>query len=428
MEKAELQELLSRFGTPAFIYDERVLADRIGSLRERIPAEVDLCYAVKANTFIIPCAAKYVTRLEVCSPGEYDICKKYGISAKQMVISGVNKTEEYVVKVVTDAVEESMQGSITAYSDGEENAEGVCGGIYTVESVSHAEILEKAAETAGVSLCVLLRLSSGNQFGMDEEELTDIIRYNKTKYPHLYIKGIQYFSGTQKHSLKKITREITYANDFIDRVEAETGFCCEELEYGTGFPVFYFQSEEFDEDAFLKSFSEIIKLSSEKRKTTLEIGRSIAAGCGTYVSAVADLKTVKGQNYAILDGGINQLVYYGQTMAMKHPHYELYRKSFCGGTPLYQPEQPGHADMACEEKLWNLCGSLCTINDILVKQLPVRDLKKGDVFAFQNTGAYSATEGIALFLSRQLPRVVLIKESGEYKLARDVIETSGLNS
>lgn len=409
MNKTETQEIIDCFGTPAFIYDERVLKERIKSLRDRIPYEVDLCYAVKANTFIIKCAAQYVQRLEVCSPGEYDICKKYGIGAEQMVISGVNKTAEYVSKVVADALEESMQGSITCHNDGKE---GLCGGIYTVESTSHAELLEAAAASSGVRLAVLLRLSSGNQFGMDEEELADIIRENRTKYPHLYIRGIQYFSGTQKHSLKKITKEISYANEVIDRLETEIGFRCEELEYGTGFPVFYFQSEEFDEDGFLSEFSEIIKLSSVKRKTTLEIGRSIAAGCGTYISEVVDLKTVRGQNYAILDGGINQLVYYGQTMAMKHPHYELYRKTGCDG----------------ETKYWNLCGSLCTINDILVKQLPVKNLKKGDVFAFRNAGAYSATEGIALFLSRQLPRVVLIKENGEKILVRDVIETSEFNS
>ena len=46
---------------------------------------------------------------------------------------------------------------------------------------------------------------------------------------------------------------------------------------------------------------------------------------------------------------------------------------------------------------------LCTINDILVKRLPLGGLEIGDVLVFEQAGAYCMTEGIALFLSRDLP-------------------------
>lgn len=88
-----------------------------------------------------------------------------------------------------------------------------------------------------------------------------------------------------------------------------------------------------------------------KAHITLELGRSIAASCGTYLTRVVDVKHNKGQNYAILDGGIHHLVYYGQRMAMQLPPHKLY------------PPRLGEAQP------WNLCGSLCTVNDILVKQL-----------------------------------------------------------
>ena len=51
------------------------------------------------------------------------------------------------------------------------------------------------------------------------------------------------------------------------------------------------------------------------------MGRFIAASCGVFVSSVVDLKTNKEQNYCIIDGGINHINYYGQTMAMKIPAY-----------------------------------------------------------------------------------------------------------
>ena len=107
---------------------------------------------------------------------------------------------------------------------------------------------------------------------------------------------------------------------------------------------------------------------------------------------------------------MNHLVYYGQTMAMKHPHYELL---------------PKRDEKNAEP--WNLCGSLCTINDIIVKQLPVSNLEKGDVFIFKNTGAYCMSEGISLFLSRDLPKIVM-KKGIKCEVVRETLPTHVLNT
>ena len=131
---------------------------------------------------------------------------------------------------------------------------------------------------------------------------------------------------------------------------------------------------------------------------------------GSYLTKVVDKKTNKGQNYAILDGGIHHLVYYGQTMAMKIPVHEVY------------PEK--NSDV---QEHWNLMGSLCTINDFLVKQMPVKGgLDIGDVFIFKNAGAYCMTEGISLFLSRELPEVALLKNE-KLTLVREAFKTYNLN-
>ena len=52
---------------------------------------------------------------------------------------------------------------------------------------------------------------------------------------------------------------------------------------------------------------------------TLEIGRGLTACCGTYLTTVVDAKTNQKVNYAIVDGGIHHLTYYGGAMAMKQP-------------------------------------------------------------------------------------------------------------
>ena len=49
-----------------------------------------------------------------------------------------------------------------------------------------------------------------------------------------------------------------------------------------------------------------------------------------------------------------------------------------------------------------------------------------DVFVFENTGAYCMTEGISLFLSRDLPSVALLK-NGKLEFVRDAYNTYLLN-
>ena len=387
MKQEIIENILKNFETPIYVFDIEKLKQRVKFLRENLTNRLELCYAIKANTFIIKEINDDVDRFEVCSPGEYSICEEANITPEKIVISGVYKTPNVIDYMITS------NSKI---------------GRYTVESIEQLNLLDELSKKHNTNLKVLLRLTSGNQFGINEEDVEDIIS-KKDSYTNLYFEGIQYFSGTQKRTNKRLQKEIDYLDEFLMRLQDKYNYVADELEFGTGFPVHYFQGEEFDEVEFLKEFSNGIDNMKYKGKIVIELGRSIAASCGYYITKVVDKKTNKGQNYAILDGGINHLVYYGQTMAMKFPHLEIY--------PLRNSEN-------AEE--WNLMGSLCTINDIIIKQYPVSNLQIGDVFIFKNTGAYCMTEGISLFLSRELPQVALLKNQ-KLELVRESFKTYTLN-
>ena len=244
---------------------------------------------------------------------------------------------------------------------------------------------------------------------MCEEEIIEILE-NRAKYEYLNIMGIQYFSGTQKKLSKRIIKELEYVDEFVLNLKNNLGFVVEELEFGPGFPVVYFEAEQdFDEQTYLMEIADKIKNMKYQGHITMELGRSIVASCGSYYTKVVDKKINKEGNFAILDGGMNHLVYYGQMMAMKKPMLDII---------------PKREDKILEN--WNLVGALCTINDLIVKQLPVSNLEIGDIFVFKNTGAYSMTEGISLFLSRDLPKVVFV-QGGEMKIVRENINTYKFN-
>ena len=383
MNEKIIKEINEKYSTPAYIFDINTLNKRVKYLKSSLPNKVELCYAIKANTFIVEDIQDEVGRFEVCSPGEYEICKAKEIEKDKILISGVYKD--------TKSIMEMLEDGITSY---------------TIESMEQFELFRNIKTDRKIQL--LIRLTSGNQFGIGETEVEEIIK-NRDNYTNLDIKGIQYFSGTQKISLKNIRREIEYVDEFIERLENEYNYKAEELEFGGGFPVFYFENQEFDEDEYLKEFSNIINDIKFNGNIIIELGRSIAASCGYYLTKVVDLKKNKEQNYAIVDGGMNHIVYYGQSMAMKVPKLEVY------------PKREG-----VNTENWNLCGSLCTINDILIKQYPVSNLKIGDIFIFKYAGAYCMTEGISLFLSRDLPQVLKLKD-GEIIQIRDNKPTFILN-
>ena len=373
--------IINKYKTPLFVYDIDSLHNRVSYLKSKFNKNFNMVYAVKANTFVVKEIDKDVDRFEICSYGEFNICNDLGIDHKKMVISGVNK--------------DFIENLISKYDDIFK---------YTIESFTQYELLKELCNKYNRHINVLIRLTSGNQFGVNEEVLKNIIKDNNSL---ITIDGIEYFAGTQKHSLKIIEKDINHLVELIDDIENNLGFTIKEIEYGPGLPVFYFQGEDYNEDEYLLELNKLIEQFSNK-VVSLEIGRSMVSRCGSYLTSVVDIKDNKNGNFVILDGGINHLVYYGQTMAMKIPYYDII------------PNRDG------ESIVYNLCGSLCTTNDYLVKNITLNKLYIGDTFIFKNTGAYSSTEGIALFLSRDLPKIVLVKD-GKDILVRDSNKTSDIN-
>lgn len=372
-----------------YVFDMRTLKERIGWLRSRLPGGIGLCYAVKANPFVLREIRNDMERFEICSYGETEICVDNGLASEKMVISGVYKTPEAMEKLVADA---SFRG------------------IFTVESLLQYKQLCTYSERFGHPIRVLLRLTNDSQFGINEEDIVRILRERRL-HPYMHYIGLQFFSGTQKTSIKRFHREIVFLDEFLLRLEVETGFRLEELEYGPGFPVDYFESDQTDEEMLLVEFSALLNRMVSHPRITLEIGRSIAASCGRYYTHIVDRKENRGQHYVLIDGGMHQLVYFGQHMAMKHPYLSVI----------------GKPDTVPEIK-WTICGALCSMNDIVAKQVLLPEIETGDTICFENAGAYCAMEGMALFLSRDLPEIYLIRENGDIVCVRKRFETRILNT
>lgn len=368
------------YGTPLYIFDLDASGRTIKDVKHKTEGTADICYAMKANPFLAKQMAGDADRLEVCSMGEYEICRALNISPQKLLISGVLKEEAELDKILSE-----------------------CGNVctYTVESLNQYFYFADWCRKNRQSLQIYLRLSSGNQFGMDEETVKDLVLVRGSN-PLLEIKGLHFFSGTRKRSVEVIKKELSFLDQFLITMEQKHDFSFRTLEYGPGLNVPYFTDQEKKGDEELLILNEAIRSMKWKGRVVLEMGRFLAAMGGYYATTVRDLKSIGGTNYCIVDGGMHQFGYDGQLQGMYQPYMQVCPQKEYG-----------------ELKEWTICGALCTNNDVLVRNVSLRELRVGDVLIFHRAGAYAVTEGMSLFLSRSLPGVAVYSSKDGWHLVRD---------
>ena len=380
--------------TPAYVFSGEEFAERAAAVRDILGKDIGLCYSMKANPFLLEVLPETFCAVEVCSPGELEICIKRNIPGEKIIYSGLNKGADDIARAVSYGA-----------------------GIITAESRLHLDLINKVSAEAGTVSNVLVRISADSQFGIDRREAQEILKAHG-EYPAINFAGLHFFTGTQKRKSKEIVRELTFLGNYLEETRELSGLGLEKVEYGTGLPAYLFIDKEIQnisdaeekELTFLREIAPALHEMAEKADLTIEMGRFFAASCGHYFSRVVDMKTNDGTGYAIIDGGSHQIRYYGQMQGMQIPFIDHIPSGSQG-----EPEK------------WTICGSLCTTADVLARNAEFTDLKTGDVLVFHKAGAYALYECMSLFLSRDMPRIYL-HDGEKLIMCRDRKETNGLNT
>ena len=399
--------------TPYYVFDTDEFAKRAAMIRAALDCKggrrIPLCFSIKANPFLLHRLPAGLDHVEVCSPGELEICIALGVKPESIIYSGVMKEKCDIERAVSYGA-----------------------GILTCESIRHAtlisevmlECMSEGVQEAGLvekKAQVILRLTSGNQFGMSLEDIEYIISH-PDEFKGIAVIGIHYYSGTQK-SLRKINKDLEKIKSALTGLKDKYSFEPQLVEYGPGLCVEYFEEDwQEKEKQSLDEAAEVLREFAEEYPLGIEMGRFLAASCGKYYTQVKDLKSTGDANYAILDGGIHHLNYFGQRMAMQVPPIRVY-----GGEVSENEEKPGVELTQMPDADYTLCGSLCTVADVLVREVKLKKLELGDVLEFGNCGAYSVTEAPALFLSRQLPAIYAYSKEYGYECLREHIPAAEIN-
>lgn len=416
--------------TPYYVFDTDEFAKRAAMIRAALDCKggrrIPLCFSIKANPFLLHRLPEGLDHVEVCSPGELEICIALGVKPESIIYSGVMKEKCDIERAVSYGA-----------------------GILTCESIRHATLISEVvlecipdgAHEAGsveTKAQVILRLTSGNQFGMSLEDIEYIISH-PDEFKGIAVMGIHYYSGTQK-SLRKINKDLEKIKSALTMLKDKYSFEPQLVEYGPGLCVEYFEEDwQEKEKQALDEAAEVLREFAEEYPLGIEMGRFLAASCGKYYTQVKDLKSTGDANYAILDGGIHHLNYFGQRMAMQVPpikvfdgiDWELEKSSDAcrvRGMVGYECMNVNkNMQKANDTEDYTLCGSLCTVADVMVREVVLPRLEIDNIIEFGHCGAYSVTEAPVLFLSRKLPAVYAYSKQSGFELLRGYVAASDIN-
>ena len=370
-----------RIKTPFYFFDADMFVENIKLLRNILPASTRICYAVKANTWLLPYADKYVDYIEICSPGELKIAQALNICPDKITIDGVCRTNDDLMNLASIPFHRIV-----------------------VESIRQAEILNYYAGKNNCIKDILIRLSNGNQFGMSLEDI-EYLTMNAKNFPALNIRGIHAYWGTQKKNPEELQKNFDIIKNAASRFEI-----FREIEFGPGLAVIQSPAQKFSNfneclEIICKNFYDF----SRNYITVIECGRLLSANTGIYVTTMIERKVIDHKIFYIVDGGRNHLVYDGMFYGQPAPFIII---------------QPGNT--AEKKELVSVCGALCAESDILAKNVELNIMNDGEKLVFMSAGAYGVTEGAALLLSRPLP-AVLCKNNGNINFLREHKQTWPLN-
>jgi diaminopimelate decarboxylase len=392
-----IDELADQYGTPLYVYDGDVLRQGYQRLRELLHPRVEVFYSAKANPNVSVCALlrSLGAGLEVSSLAELATAVAAGARPEDIIFLGPGKSPEELRACVEQ-------------------------GIHAVvcESLDELRVLAELAPPAGVNAMLRVnpaftghgsRLSMGGkprQFGIDEEAVLSAGQQLRA-LRRVRVSGIHAYLGTRILDAEGVVHNTAGVLDMAERLGAELGIPLETVDVGGGLGVPYFDNEkDLDLAAAAAGINTAVAdFASRHRQTRIimELGRYLVGWAGTYVVRARYVKRSRGEWFVVADGGTNHhmaAVGIGSFVKRNFPIRSLSR-----------PNEPA-------DRTYTVTGPLCTPNDVVGKQIPLPEVRPGDLLGVERSGAYGPSASPVLFLSHGHPAEVLLLDGTAHLVRR----------
>jgi diaminopimelate decarboxylase len=385
----KLTRLAERVGqTPFYAYDRRLLTRRVQDLREALPPEVRLHYAMKANPMpaVVQHMATLVDGIDVASAGEMRVALDTPMPADRISMAGPGKRPEELARAIAAGI------------------------VINIESERELETAAREAQRLGLAAKVAVRINpafelkaSGmkmgggpKQFGVDEERVPALLK--RLGELGMDFAGLHIFSGSQNLKAEALIEAQQKSVNLALRLAEFYPRPLRKLNIGGGFGIPYFPGEQPLDvhrvaEALRQRVAEVARALPEAH-LILELGRYLVGEAGIYVCRVIDRKISRGEVFLVTDGGLHH------HLAVSGNFGQVLRKNY--------PVVIGNKIQGQAREIASVVGPLCTPLDLLADRMELAEADVGDLVVVFQSGAYGLTASPSAFLSHPAAVEVLV--------------------
>ena len=370
------EELLSRYGSPLYVYDANVLNTTIDRIACAVPYHNKQFYFASVTNGNLSLLRIFLARgwgLHANTPGDVILGLQAGFAPEQIVYSGSNLNRAEMAQMLEWRIAKFNLDSLSQLE--------IFGEVYRDN--------ERYKPQLGFRLN-LPEITGENRIGISPTELHEAVKI-AAKFG-LQVSGIHFYRGTGTNVTQAFTESIATVIE-VGNILPDWEY----LDFGGGFGYPYrdgqtgFSWEDFGSE-LTRQLSELAR----PIKLIIEPGRAAVAQCGTLLARVVSTKWQDEKQIIGLDTSVANIAVlsvhggYREIRAVKENNGASYTTDLCGNTTYSR--------------------------DYLGRGCKLPKLKIDDIVAILDVGAY----GYAMashFLHRPRPAEVLL-ENGVHRLIR----------
>lgn len=354
--------------TPAYIFDPLRVVQNYRDLKARLNSR--LIVSVKANPdleLMVRCAHAFEDGVELSSLGELGLAAGRQRGERFVNSPGLNN--------------ELLRAAISSRA------------TLVIDDINQAKIAAQSFHSGHTILPLLLRINVGallgagserdaDHFGMSPANVVETAHFlHKEGVP---IRGLHVFAGSRRFISDGVQIACAIPH-LIAKVEDRLSTSLSLINLGGGFPEDW---RSLDFGPYLDAVAPL----RERHDIAHEAGRAIFADAGHFATKVIAVKELGDRIVAVCDGGMAQNFLLAQTETfMKKPQL-----------PRVVPSK-GHEDELTDKPVL-IVGNTCNRADrIGALSQGVRRPQPGDLYIFENCGAYNTTYTVSRFLSLKPP-------------------------
>ncbi|WP_097091421.1 pyridoxal-dependent decarboxylase, exosortase A system-associated [Novosphingobium sp. Chol11] len=365
--------------TPLFVYDMGIVERQVRDLREAMPAQLSIHYAVKANPYpaLLERMARLVDGFDVASGGELARALEAGMDAVHVSFAGPGKRDDELAAAIDAGVTLNLE------------SEG--------EARRALAIAEKRGRTPRLAVRVNpdfdlkgsgMRMGGGAKpFGVDADRAAVLARTLIDAGADW--RGWHIFAGSQALAAEALIETQAATVGLAARLSDAVGVAPPLVNLGGGFGIPYFPGDQrLDIAPIGETLGQTLQARADilaDSEFAMELGRWLVGEAGVYLTRVVDVKQSQGETFVVVDGGLHhQLAASGNFGTVVRRNYPMAVANRYGASPA--------------EEAVTVVGCLCTPIDKLGDKVALPPIVEGDLIAIFAAGAYGASASPSAFL------------------------------